>query len=159
MERSEQHVTTVADARARLSEILRAFRADPDHAKPVVLGSHRRPEAVLMPIAQFERSEHADAPAGQVFDDLVRRRKLVLRLARANHISEVKVFGSVARREESSASDIDLLVEPAEDATLFDLAQFEIDLEALFDRPVDVISRRALDPARDAGILAEARSI
>lgn len=47
-------VTTVADARAGLSGVLRSFRADPAGAPPVVLGSHRKAEAVIMPYARFE---------------------------------------------------------------------------------------------------------
>lgn len=48
-------VTTVADARAGLSGVLRSFRADPAGAPPVVLGSHRKAEAVIMPYARFEQ--------------------------------------------------------------------------------------------------------
>jgi hypothetical protein len=51
---------------------------------------------------------------------------------------------------------ISSIVEPASDATLFDLAQFELDLEALLERPVDVISRRSLDPVRDRSLLSQA---
>ncbi|KQZ09816.1 hypothetical protein ASD23_13375 [Agromyces sp. Root1464] len=91
-----------------------------------------------------------------MLDDLRRRRTLVARLARANRIASVQVFGSVARGEETASSDIDLLVTPADDASLFDLAQFELDLEAVFERPVDVVSSRSLDPERDRAVLDSA---
>lgn len=71
--------------------------------------------------------------------------ELIERLAPANHLGRVQVFGSVARGLDTPASDIDFLVAPNDDASLFDLAQFESDLEALFDREVDVVSRCALD--------------
>jgi predicted nucleotidyltransferase len=45
-------------------------------------------------------------------DDLRRRRALLERLARANRIASVQVFGSVARGDETPSSDVDLLVEP-----------------------------------------------
>lgn len=48
-------VTTVAHARAGLSGALRRFRADPEGAQPVVLGSHRRAEAVILPFARYEK--------------------------------------------------------------------------------------------------------
>lgn len=48
-------VTTVAHARAGLSGALRRFRADPEGAQPVVLGSHRRAEAVILPFARYEQ--------------------------------------------------------------------------------------------------------
>lgn len=166
-------VVPVAEARAGLSSLLREFRDQPD-AEPIVIGAHRRPEAVLVPYAQYLSRGDADRTAADsgsagafgaaaaarssrsVLDDLRRRRTLVARLARANRIASVQVFGSVARGEETASSDIDLLVTPADDASLFDLAQFELDLEAVFERPVDVVSSRSLDPERDRAVLDSA---
>lgn len=51
--RLPQSISTV-EARAGLSETLRRFRENSDNATPVVFGSHRRPEAVVVPFAQFE---------------------------------------------------------------------------------------------------------
>ncbi|GAA4048787.1 hypothetical protein GCM10022282_06850 [Agromyces indicus] len=150
-------VVPVAEARAGLSGVLRDFRARGTGARPVVIGSHRRPEAVLLPYETFATLSAANAGAAPRALDLLRRRKsLIERLARANRIRSVLVFGSVARRDETAESDIDLLVEPEPDASLFDLAQFELDLEALLERPVDVVSRRSLDPERDRTLLNEA---
>ncbi|GAA1830209.1 nucleotidyltransferase domain-containing protein [Agromyces salentinus] len=156
-------VVPVAEARAALSGVLRDFRAHGADAAPVVIGSHRRPEAVLVPYEQFVHSTGGSAApsaperaANRLLDELRRRRSLVERLARANRIASVRVFGSVARGEETSSSDVDLLVEPEDDASLFDLAQFELDMEALFERPVDVVSARSLRSGRDRVILDEA---
>jgi predicted nucleotidyltransferase len=150
-------VVPVAEARAGLSTVLRDFRARGAAARPVVIGSHRRPEAVLLPYATFASLSAPDAVAAPRTLDLLRRRKsLVERLARANRIRSVRVFGSVARGDETEESDIDLLVDPEPDASLFDLAQFELDLEALLERPVDVVSRRSLDAVRDRAVLDDA---
>ncbi|WP_438853915.1 nucleotidyltransferase domain-containing protein [Agromyces sp. M3QZ16-3] len=150
-------VVPVAEARAGLSGLLRQFRAHGAAANPIVIGSHRKPEAVLMPYAAVgEASPAAERTAEPVIDLLHRRRQLIERLARANRIGSVQVFGSVARGHETPESDIDILVDPDPDASLFDLAQFEIDLELLLERPVDVVSRRSLDPDRDRDALAEA---
>jgi predicted nucleotidyltransferase len=76
-----------------------------------------------------------------------------------NNFGAISVFGSVARGDERSTSDIDLLVEPTESTALFDLtqfAQFAIDVEQAFDRPVDVVSTRSLIPSRDGAILEQA---
>jgi prevent-host-death family protein len=148
-------VLSVSDARARLTGILRAFRTDSSAVDPIVIGSHRRADAVLVPYARY-RELTASQRAGPLLPELRRRRALVERLARANRVERVQVFGSVARGDDDATSDLDLLVEPAANATLFDLAQLEMDLEALFDRPVDVVSIRSLDARRDAGIFAEA---
>lgn len=135
-------VTPLAEARAGLSKSVAAFRADPA-TPPVVMGAHRKPEAVLMSYADFVWRPTAPR-AAPLLDVVTRKIPLLRRLADLNHISAVAVFGSVARGEETAESDIDLLVDPDDRATLFDLAQFEIDLEAVFDRSVDVISRRSL---------------
>ncbi|WP_165906026.1 nucleotidyltransferase domain-containing protein [Agromyces badenianii] len=158
-------VVPVAEARAALSGVLREFRDRGADAAPVIIGSHRRPEAVLVPYERFvadllgvERASSAEPERGEghLLDDLRRRRSLVERLARANRIASVQVFGSVARGDETSSSDVDLLVVPQDDASLFDLAQFELDMESLFERPVDVVSRRSLHAVRDRAIFDEA---
>lgn len=152
-------VVPIAEARAGLTRTLRHFRENPD-AEPVVLGSRRIPEAVLVPFAAYDPPTASRAGGHlAVLDLLGARRSLVMRLAGASRIGEVRVFGSVARGEEREDSDIDLLVSPHDDASLFDLAQFEIDMETLFERTVDVVSIRSLDPVGDAVILAEARPL
>lgn len=149
-------VTTVADARAGLSRILRTFRNDPD-AQAVVIGSHRNPEAVLVPFSRCHGCDSTSVkPPSSMLDRLRAKRNLIERIAAMSTLSDVRVFGSVARGEETATSDVDLLVEPSDATTLFDLAQFEIDMEALLERAVDVVSIRSLDPGRDAEILAEA---
>lgn len=58
---------------------------------------------------------------------------------------ELSVFGSVVRGEESRASDVDLLYVAGPDARLgFSLNRLEDELVALFGRPVDLVSRKAL---------------
>lgn len=150
-------VITVADARAGLSAILRGFRADPETAQAVTIGSHRRPEAVLVPFDQFRAlSAPPVRRPVRVLALLQDRSELIHRVASLNNIDNVAVFGSVARGTETEASDIDLLVTPSDSASLFDLAQFEIDISELTGRDVDVVSRRALNPERDKMILEEA---
>jgi uncharacterized protein len=153
-------VATVATARAELSTTLKEFRASPVSA-PVVLGSHRKPEAVLLPYASYLTliAGTTGAPRDSVLDHLRACKDLVERIAELNKLSDVAVFGSVARGRESGDSDVDLLVNANDDATLFDFAQFAIDMEQLLGRQVDVVSRRALDPQRDKTILSEAVSL
>lgn len=65
------------------------------------------------------------------------------------------VFGSVARGDESSSSDIDLLVEFEPGSSLFDLLHITEELEELLGVPVDVISAGGLKD-RDDHIRREA---
>jgi predicted nucleotidyltransferase len=122
-----------------------------------MIGSHRCPEAVLIPFQQFHAAS-AGVPRRpiSVLRQLKQQRELIRRLASFNNIDSVAVFGSVARGTETDSSDIDLLVSPTSRASLFDLAQFEIDMTSLTGRDVNVISRRALHLEQDKAILAEA---
>ena len=47
-------VIPAADARRDLPKYLRNFRKSPTQAAPVIFGPHRKPEAVLLPIEQYE---------------------------------------------------------------------------------------------------------
>ncbi|HEY1633235.1 MAG TPA: nucleotidyltransferase domain-containing protein [Acidimicrobiales bacterium] len=67
----------------------------------------------------------------------------------------VRVFGSVARGEDRTGSDIDLLVDFEPDSSLFDLRHLSEALSDLLEHPVDVVSAGGLKP-RDRTILDEA---
>lgn len=154
---SQFEVSTVAHARAALSTTLREFRSNAD-ASPVVLGSHRKAEAVILPFRRYERLAD-QAPRPSVLQRLHECRDVILRLAALSKIEAVAVFGSVARGEDRPESDIDLLVTTVPGASYFDFAQFAIDIEQITGRKVDVVSRTTLDPARDADILRDAMDL
>lgn len=145
-------VLPVAEARAGLSRLIADFRVNDDLA--VVIGAHRRPEAALVPYARYRELTSAKPAV-----DLARLRELrsvIARLAAASNLADVAVYGSVARGEQRPGSDVDLLVTPNPGATLFDMAQLELDLELILGVPVSATSRGALDPERDALIIAQA---
>jgi predicted nucleotidyltransferase len=70
----------------------------------------------------------------RVKDSLERLRPEVLALAAAHGAEGVRVFGSVARGEETPESDVDLLVTLRPGTTLLDLTRLELALEALLGR-------------------------
>ena len=47
------------------------------------------------------------------------------------HVHNIQVFGSAARGDDLDGSDLDLLVEPTDRTTLYDLAGLKLELEAL----------------------------
>jgi predicted nucleotidyltransferase len=49
-----------------------------------------------------------------------------------------RIFGSVARAEDEDESDLDILVDPGETLTLFDLARLERELSSVLGCRVDV---------------------
>ena len=90
---------------------------------------------------------------------LADHRNAVIDLLAGHRAKAVRVFGSVARGEDTFDSDIDLLVDFDRDASLFDLGGLQADLEELLSPyRVDVVSTGGLLP-RDEHIRAEARPI
>ena len=85
-----------------------------------------------------------------------RLRSRILEAAEASGASEVRVFGSVARGEETPESDVDFLVSLERGRTLLDLARLETHLEELLDRPVDVVTPENLRHGVRETVLREA---
>jgi hypothetical protein len=84
------------------------------------------------------------------------RRADVLSCATKHGASNVRVFGSVARGEAGSASDVDLLVEMEAGRSLLDLVGLEQELEDLLGGRVHVVSDDGLSPHIRDRIHAEA---
>jgi uncharacterized protein len=80
-------------------------------------------------------------------------------------IRELALFGSALRADFGPASDIDLLVSFADEATwsLLDHLRMQEELAGLLGRPVDLVSRRAIECSantpRRAAILASAQVV
>lgn len=72
------------------------------------------------------------------------KRKDILRLAKRYGTSNLRVFGSVARGEANSNSDIDLLVELEPGRSLFDLGGLLVELENLLECKVDLLTEKSL---------------
>lgn len=91
--------------------------------------------------------------------DLHAHRDDILRLAREHGARAVRLFGSVARGEDAPNSDIDLLVEWEDRASLSDWVGFQQDVEALLGRRVDIVSAKSLHWYIRERVLAEARPL
>jgi hypothetical protein len=66
-------------------------------------------------------------------------------------ITELALFGSVLRDDFRSDSDVDILVtfDPDAHRTLFDMVDMQDELEAVFGRKVDLVSRRGIERSRN----------
>jgi predicted nucleotidyltransferase len=87
---------------------------------------------------------------------LKEKRDELLRIAAKHGATDVRVFGSVARGEADEQSDIDLLVCFEPGRSLLDHAGLWLDLEALLDCRVDVVSEGGLKPRLKDRVLSEA---
>ena len=84
------------------------------------------------------------------------KRNEILAVAARYGITNVRVFGSVARREARPDSDLDLLVTFGPGTSLLDHAGFQLDLEDLLGIQVEVASDRGLKDRIRETVMREA---
>jgi len=86
----------------------------------------------------------------------------LVRLSKSLGIIELAIFGSVLRDDFNEQSDIDILVEFDENLqySYFDLQDVQESFEDFFNRPIDLVEKKALrNPYRKETILKTARII
>jgi len=74
-------------------------------------------------------------------------RVIIERLKHYN-ASKIAIFGSYARNEQTTSSDIDILVDFSDRKTLLDLIGIEQELEELLGKKVDLLTAPAIHPRR-----------
>ena len=90
---------------------------------------------------------------------LALHRTRVREIALSHRVCDVRVFGSVARGDDTEGSDLDLLVEPTSQTTLLDIGAIRAELKQLTGLEVDVLTPNGLPDKIRAQILKEARPI
>ncbi len=90
---------------------------------------------------------------------LKEKRHAVMTLAVKHGAQNLRIFGSVARGDFDSESDIDFLVKMEEGRSLLDLSALTLDLRELLGVKVDVVSEDGLYWLLRRRILKEARSL
>ncbi|MBP5972150.1 nucleotidyltransferase family protein [Brasilonema sp. CT11] len=91
-----------------------------------------------------------------IYELLQAKREEILRRAAKYGAYNVRIFGSVARREADADSDVDFLVEMEPGRSLFDLGGLLMELQELLDRNVDVVTEKGLRQRIRERILTEA---
>jgi hypothetical protein len=87
---------------------------------------------------------------------LAKRRAEIIRLAEEHHAGDVRVFGSIARGENTETSDVDLLIKTRPGCSLLDLGGLLADLEDLLQCRVDLVTDDGLKPRLRERVLREA---
>lgn len=90
---------------------------------------------------------------------LQQHRDEIRRIALSHRVSNVRVFGSALRGEDTENSDLDLLVEPTSETTLLDIAKMQVEIARLLNIGVDVLTPNALPDKFRVQVLAEAVAV
>lgn len=122
------------------------------------LKEHRRQayhEIIARAVNALERTPPASTSPG--LDPLLRRhRQDLLDAARRSKIRKLWLFGSRARGDASTESDVDLLYELEDGASLWDVAGFLADAQDILGVQVDLTSRGGLRESMRETTLQEA---
>ncbi|MFO1124510.1 MAG: nucleotidyltransferase domain-containing protein [Methylocystis sp.] len=81
-----------------------------------------------------------------LLDTLLEKRADLLRAAGRHGASNLRLFGSVARRAETPSSDVDILIDLAEDRGFAEFLALAEELEALIGRKIDLVTSRGISP-------------
>jgi predicted nucleotidyltransferase len=84
------------------------------------------------------------------------KKEEIQRIARQHGTRNLRVFGSVAKGEDTEASDLDLLVEMKPERSLLDLVAIKQDLEDLLGCRVHVVTEAGVSPYLRERVLQEA---
>ncbi len=71
-------------------------------------------------------------------------RERIRNIALSHRVTNVRVFGSALNGNDTDESDLDILVEPTTETTLFDIGAIQHELSELLGVSVDVLTPRAL---------------
>jgi len=83
----------------------------------------------------------------------------IIQILQGYKVKKVALFGSYARGDNNEKSDIDILIEPANGTTLFDMAGMQIDLQDSLKKSVDVVTYGSINPMLKDKILKDEKVI
>jgi len=88
--------------------------------------------------------------------ELKKNRESIISVVERNGGRKVRIFGSLARGEGLTDSDVDILIELDPGRSLLDILAIKQDLEDLLHRNVDVLTESAVSPYIKDDIMSEA---
>lgn len=90
---------------------------------------------------------------------LRKKRAEILAIAAKHGASNVRIFGSVARSEDTTTRDVDILVDMHGDRSLLDLVALKQDIVELLGRRADVLTEESISRYLRDRIRAQARPL
>lgn len=91
--------------------------------------------------------------------ELEQYQQLILPVLKRYFIKRAAIFGSFAKGNISADSDVDLLIEPEKDFTIFKMLRLEEEISEIIKRKVDVVEYSALKPSIKKEVLLSAITI
>jgi predicted nucleotidyltransferase len=89
-------------------------------------------------------------------DALGSNRQAIREIVLSHCAENARVFGSVLHGEDTEDSDLDVLIDPTPETTLFDIGAIRFKLRALLGVKVDVLTPDALPESFRAAVLSQA---
>ena len=86
-------------------------------------------------------------------------RAAIRHVVESHHAKNPRVFGSVLNGEDTDRSDLDILIDPTPETTLFDIGAIRHELMTLLGVSVDVLTPNALPEKFRALVIAEATPV
>jgi predicted nucleotidyltransferase len=83
-------------------------------------------------------------------------REAIRRIVASHRAGNARVFGSVVHGNDTETSDLDILIDPTSETTLFDIGAIRHELLQLLGVPVDVLTPKSLPEKFRSAVLAEA---
>ena len=90
---------------------------------------------------------------------LALHRAAIRQVVESHRARNARVFGSVLRGQDTDSSDLDILVDPTPETTLFDISAIRLELRKLLGVPVDVLTPNGLPDKFRSAVLAEASPV
>ena len=87
---------------------------------------------------------------------LASNRAAIRQVVESHRARNARVFGSVLRGEDTDSSDLDILIDPTPETTLFDIGAIQVELQRLLGVSVGVLAPKALPDKFRSVVLAEA---
>jgi uncharacterized protein len=124
------------------------------------LGSHKGGRARAQALSASQRSRIARRAAAARWGKPRYEEAEVRRFCERHHLEKLYLFGSILRDDFAPDSDVDVMIEYAAAPSFAEYVAMHEELEEIFQRRVDLVTRRAVEasasPSRRNAILSTA---